>query len=439
MNYVKQVYGEMRRQPLAVWLSVGGTALSIFLVMAVFMINDLPNVETKPEINRKSMLVGHGVHLTEKWENFNNESSFMSLSKQFAGKIYSDIEGIERISYTSALSEEGANAPGMLPETFNVRYTDNAFWTMFDFDFIAGKPYSQAESDAGVKAVVVSETLARKLFNTADVVGREIQMNYTPYRICGVIKDVNPLFTLAYADIYGTLGSSVHTANWWHNEEDWKWEYSGNVYVLLLKKKGTDNEAIKSQVEARYDAINKQLEKDHRGIVYHGQPYDMEELASPHGSNTTPDVKARRPYLWTIYGILLLIPAINLSGMSRSRLSRRVSEIGVRRAFGATRVSIINQLLGENFLITLLGGVIGLLLCVVFIFFLADMFIDLEKYVGTNISAKPTFSMLFTWKAFGFAVLFCALLNLLSTGLPVWKASSINPAEAISGNDNITK
>ena len=54
-------------------------------------------------------------------------------------------------------------------------------------------------------------------------------------------------------------------------------------------------------------------------------------------ANGSPDIKTERNKRLLVYAILLIIPAINLSSMTQSRLRQRVAEIGVRRSFGSTR------------------------------------------------------------------------------------------------------
>ena len=56
-----------------------------------------------------------------------------------------------------------------------------------------------------------------------------------------------------------------------------------------------------------------------------------------------------------IFLILLLVPAINLSSMTHSRLRQRVAEIGVRRSFGATRGGVMGQIVAENLVLTLMA------------------------------------------------------------------------------------
>ena len=57
----------------------------------------------------------------------------------------------------------------------------------------------------------------------------------------------------------------------------------------------------------------------------------------------------------------LFIPALHLGGLISSRMDRRLGELGVRRAYGATSRMLVNQVLWENLLLTLLGGVAGML------------------------------------------------------------------------------
>ena len=67
-------------------------------------------------------------------------------------------------------------------------------------------------------------------------------------------------------------------------------------------------------------------------------------------------------FTWIGIGIMffiLLIPMINLSGMVGSRMEARMSEFGVRKSFGAWRGDVLQQITGENLLLTLLGGVLG--------------------------------------------------------------------------------
>ena len=108
-------------------------------------------------------------------------------------------------------------------------------------------------------------------------------------------------------------------------------------------------------------------------IAYRDQPDTQEVSALRKWANGSPDIKAERNKRLLVYAILLIIPAINLSSMTQSRLRQRVAEIGVRRSFGSTRGNIMWQVLAENLVLTCIAGLVGLLFCVLFFFFVAEL------------------------------------------------------------------
>ena len=136
-----------------------------------------------------------------------------------------------------------------------------------------------------------------------------------------------------------------------------------------------------------------------------------------------------------IFVVLLLLPSINLSSMTRSRLRSRVSEIGVRRAFGAKKRNIISQIFMENFLMSLMGGIIGLGLSLLFLLFMSEYFItnvDIMSESMVRIDVAPVIWNIFDWTTFFISIGACFVLNILSATLPAWRASAVEPAQAIS-------
>lgn len=117
--------------------------------------------------------------------------------------------------------------------------------------------------------------------------------------------------------------------------------------------------------------------------------------------------------------------------MTQSRLRRRVSEMGVRRAFGCTRLRMVRDIVTENLIVTLAGGLIGLLSSLIAVWMFADMLFTGSLAKGGTVAVAP--EMLLQWSTFGWALLFCFLLNLLSSGLPAWRAARMNPTDAIGG------
>lgn len=425
MKYIRQIIYEMSHQKMMTWVSVGGTALSIFLVMAFFMADQVKTVDVAPESNRSRILCGQNIEI-KSTDPEKNYSSSGGASYETIKRLYEGLDGVDKVSYMSNWADTyNVNVAGKKPVVLNGFNTDEEFWKLYDFRFIDGKPYDKASCDDGEKKVVLTRSAARMVFQEENVVGKEVLIQHVPYTVCGLVEDVSPLLTATSADLYIPLGPEQRKSNGYR-------ELMGNVKAHLLMSEGADEKQIQKQVESRYATLGNTLKEKQEEVVYHGQPYNAEILASDIYSNATPDLTANHRERYVVYLIMLILPAINLSSMTRSRLRHRVSEIGVRRAFGAPRRSIISQMLTENFIITLLGGIIGLVLSVIFMIQLYDVFFAYNTDNSLAASTKPSLEMLFTWKSFFIALAFCFVLNLLSAFVPAWKASRINPAMAIS-------
>ncbi len=425
MNYFRQIYYEMKHQRMMTWVSISGTALAIFLVMAFVMVDQLNSVEVAPESNRSRILIASGFHVKNQK---GMDSSTSGLNLDIARRLYENLEGVEVLSYINAFNDNcDVNIPGQEIFTMAPKNVDNEFWNIYDFTFIDGRPFDEAEVKSDAKLVVLTKSAARSLFGEEKVAGREIEVDAYPFRIVGVVEDVNPLLTSSFANFYKLCNIAGIK-----NDDP----HFGSANVVMLLKEGVSPESVKTQVENRYNMIQSEFSKEGYEAVYHGQPYTSEEVGiGGYGSNNGPDLDSHNRVQWIIYSILILLPAINLSSMTRGRLRHRVAEIGVRRAFGAKRNSIIRQIFGENLIITFFGGMLGLLFSIIFVWLASNMIFsmsgELEQSLET-VNARPDLGMLFRWGNFLWALLFCFILNVLSATLPAWRASKVEPAEALS-------
>ena len=121
--------------------------------------------------------------------------------------------------------------------------------------------------------------------------------------------------------------------------------------------------------------------------------------------------------------IILLVPSLNLCGLSNSRMQQRMSELGVRKAFGATKGILIRQILNENLVLTLLGGFVGLILSYTAVYFMRSWLFTNSDNIGTSGDFSLSMSVLFSPEVFCLAFLFCLIINLLSAGVPAWVAA----------------
>lgn len=427
MNYLKQIYYEMRHHKMMTWVSISGTALAIFLVMSFIMADRIKTVELAPETNRSRIMTGINFH-TESVTN-NNAGSTWGINADLIKRLYGNLDGVETISYIMAWNNVAdVNVKGGESFSLEMLKVDENFWKVYDFRFIDGRPFNEGERKSEVKDIVITRSKARQLFGEENVAGREVEIDMIPYNVVGVVEDVSPLLGNTFAKIYGIYNID--------GDEGQDNPWFGNSAARILLKEGKDPQEVKKQVEGRYKQLASEAEKDGVRVIYHDQPYTAEDYASGiSGSNRTPETAQGRRLQWIIYAILILVPALNLSSMTRSRLRHRVAEIGVRRAFGAKRVDIIFQLFGENLLITLIGGALGLILSLVFILFASTFLFSYSSIFSSSfdtLTATPSLGMVFSWGTFFIAFGVCFVLNILSATVPAWRASLVEPAVALS-------
>jgi putative ABC transport system permease protein len=125
-----------------------------------------------------------------------------------------------------------------------------------------------------------------------------------------------------------------------------------------------------------------------------------------------------------LFFLLLLVPAVSLSGMTDSRMERRMSELAIRRAFGARRRTLMMQIITENLLFTLLGGAVGLMASYVLVLAGRNWIMSVGASSieippeGVDVALSP--EMLLNLPVFAIALGICFVLNLLSALVPAW-------------------
>jgi len=417
-QYFKQAWYMLRENKLLSIISILGTALAICMIMIIVILYEVNTANIPPEIHRDRtyyLSVAESINKTTEKRN-----SFGNVGLPFIKDCFYELESAEVVTAMSRGQGEklyASTMDGNKGSSVDPLFTDGYFWNVFAFDFVAGKPYEQTAAEAGMKTVVINETLARTLFGSTDVTGKEMKLNYMIYTINGVVRDVSRYADKAYADIWVPYNSGANMASWCDN-------INGFFFCAILKKTAVDREILHKEVANRVATFNEQTPTF--SAVIGDQPFSQVEYWLGGGGNhQSPDIKnVFMRYGITIF-ILLLVPALNLSGITLAQIRKRISELGVRRAFGATAGNIMWQVLAENMLLTLVGGFFGLL------FSYLGMVLFKDWLLMTQMGQSGLTGGMFDPIVFLAALLFCLVMNLLSAGVPAWRVSRVTIVESI--------
>jgi predicted permease len=287
------------------------------------------------------------------------------------------------------------------------------------------------ESDDGPPGsgpvVVISDRFWTKEFaRSATVIGKTILVNMTPMTIVGVNP---PRFTGAYSaqgtpDIFlpfsmqpivapqnlgGSASSSLLT------NTDWWW-----VLVMGRAKPGLPDRTTAASLNVLLDAAVRAtmpVTKDSqipRLLVTdgsRGQNPAAEGLAKPIG------------VLLGLGGLVLLLACANLANLLLARAGARQREMSVRMALGAGRWRILRQMMTESLMLSLLGGIAGLVL--------AYAVRNAIPRMMSNSWSPAGFSAQFDWRIFGFAAGVSIVTGVIFGLAPAWEATRVQVSSAL--------
>lgn len=292
----------------------------------------------------------------------------------------------------------------------NMKAADAGFWQVLNFRFREGGPYTAAQKGAGRPAVISAGT-ARAYFGVDHgLVGRTLVIDQKNYRVQGVVEDVPAVRFHAHADV-------------------WVPYDPGAVDLQVDNPFGTSEALVLVPTAAAIPAVQSTFKRALAALPMEpGATMDLH--LQPFGESVTGRVLAQynwtqdpgRLFRWLSGGavaLLLLLPAMNLVTMNVSRISERATEIGVRKAFGATAGSLAGQFLVETLLLTLLGGVVGLALATAVLHGLAGSYLAAYGRIEPNLVV------------FGWALLGSLVFGLLSGAYPAYRMARLPAIEAL--------
>lgn len=414
---LKQLLVESRANPGFTSLYIGGVAFAVAFTMIFAIIYYVHLAPLYPEYNRSTTY--YISNLTVR----NDKTNSMGQSSVGLPFIREFVENSENIEYSTIVDQKQGfiQPPDQSGDiVVNIIDTNPDFFKLYSYEFVAGRPFNEAETESGINSIVVDTSIANRLFGSPEqAVGKEISITYKSYRIVGIVRSGNPIAYLSYANVFRPYTISTKSDNASLNGD--KRDYLGDYSVPIKFKDHRQAERFRAELAEKVrranaaDSTGQRLEIQSAPISH-----TVRILSQRSNGEDLSMTEYLKPLLITLL-VLLIIPAINISGMIGGQMDRRLAEIGVRRSFGATRGHLTRQVMFENLILTLFGGLIGFIIAWLIIVFGRNMLLKLIIPTWKCIDAPAEISaeMMFAPLIFIAALLLCLLLNLLSAYIPV--------------------
>ncbi|MCF8242464.1 MAG: ABC transporter permease [Melioribacteraceae bacterium] len=427
-NYIKIAWKVLLRRKFFTFVSLFGISFTIFVLLVATSILDHAVDPGRPQINQSRILVADRFMATDSARNsvWMSSPGFMLLNRYAKTLKTPELVSIHSGSNTYFTYMEGNKL------NFTYKFTDDTFWQIYKFNFIKGKPFGKKDYNEAQHVAVITEYAARKYFYQTDVIGKFIEVDGTDYRVIGVVENVSKISSLIFSDIWVPATTS---------KDDIDNEFMGSFRLSVLAYSPDDFNEIRNEWHKHLRASVADLPENMvrlttlKCVLKSNEEMIAELLIEPQenfDSKTTDQeqvvetagISNYQLFYLVIAGVMLLfmlLPSINLVNINLSRMIERNSEIGVRKAFGATQKILVGQFITENIILTFIGGVISLIAAGITLSIINNSGIIMHAHLSLN----------FTVFIFGFIT--CVVLGFVSGVYPAFRMSKLHPVEALRG------
>ena len=391
---------------LRTFLSLLGITIGIFTIISVFTVIDSLEYSIRTSIES----LGDNVVYVQKWP-WTFQSGY-----PWWKYINRPVPQLKELDQILRRSDKAETAAFIASTQANIHYLENtaentsimcashSYDKIWSFEISNGRYFSNIESGFGKNICVIGSDINDNLFENIDPINKHIKIKGAKIRIVGVFKKEG-----------SSIGQSMD-----------------NV-VLLPIKYARNIFDIKSErmdpfimVKAKDNVPINELMDDIRGVmrsIRKLKPIADDNFALNRASLIISQFESLFGVInlagWFIGGFSILVGAFGIANIMFVSVRERTNIIGIQKAMGAKNYFILAQFLYESVILAVIGGVLGLLL----------IFIGLQI---ANSQIEMDFSLTFSNIFRGISI--SVIIGVVSGFVPAWKASRLNPVEAIQAN-----
>jgi len=405
-NYLKIAFKVLLRQKFFTFVSLFGISVTLTILFVVVAMTD-----TMLSPGGRGSKLARSLYVDSIWLVGEHRAIQSLCSYQLLDRHVRTLKTPETISILSD-NRSTAVYVGGRKLLLDLKYTDAEFWDIVEFNFIEGRPYDAAEVDNADAVAVISDRVRDEVFGAGPVVGQYIETTSGSFRVVGVVpKDEMP-GEIAYADIWAPITQSRMTIS--------RTEPYGSQKAIVLPAKEDDKAAIRREFERHLDAVRADLAGEYDSVaVVLGSPLEL--VTREFGDGDSVGTTLVILMFVGLMVLFMLLPAMNLVNMNISRIFERSSEIGVRKAFGASVSTLVWQFIVENVVLTLVGGALAVVMSLIALDILNDS------------GVMPLAHFTLNLRVLVYSLVLCVFFGVFSGVLPAYRMSRLHPVEALRG------
>ncbi len=406
-NYLKMAIKVLLRKKFYTFISMFGISITLAILLVVTSFWEHATGEQAPEVNLDRSLVVSRMKLKDKrGGNYMDGASFYFLD-HYVRKLSTP----EKMSFYSFPGTVSAFI-GDRKVNLDRKFADAAFWEVLKFKFIEGRGYTAEEVENSQSVAVISRSFKEKAFGKESAAGKEVKINQDKFRVVGVVEDVSFVRYHTSGDLY----LPVSLDKGFQKNKN----ILGNYAAMLV----AENPGRRKEIQKEYAAMMQQVEipEPHKfeSAHSHADTYLASYTRTFLGNDeTNTGVNTLYATIGLIAFLFIMLPTVNLVNINISRTMERASEIGARKAMGASSFSLVLQFLVENLVLTVFCGVLAVGLA-----YGAMEAINASQFIE-HLQLTINYEILIK------GMLFALFFGLLSGVYPAWRMSRLQAAEAL--------
>ncbi|RHO76526.1 ABC transporter permease [Blautia sp. Marseille-P3087] len=405
-EYIKMAVQNIRANKGRSFLTMLGIIIGIASVIAIVSIGE----GTKNQMNSEIDGIGGGQIAVSVSNDAITESEFITAEDVQAVR---EIDTIEGVNVSESYDGETVTGKGNFSIMLTAEGPDAKLLNNSEMKY--GNYFGENEIEEGKNVCVISDADAKRLFGTDDVVGMNLDItcydSSKSFRIMGVTTQKENGTFVSY-----TYDGMPVTVNIPYSSMEDLVGATDEFYSLMIQ----GDKTLDSQIIA--DQVVHVLEKRHQCA---GEEYFQVQSFQDVMQSMNEMLGMVTAFISFVAGISLLVGGIGVMNIMLVSVTERTREIGIRKSLGAKTSSIMLQFLAEAAILTVIGGLIGIILGILAAYGICSV---ISGSIGMTIIPGISPTVIFV------ATLFSCAVGVFFGIYPAKKAARLSPIEALRRN-----
>ena len=394
----------LRNNKLRTLLSLLGVTIGIFSIIAVLAAVDSLNRKITKDLSSFDkntiylMKMSFGPSTIPQWK----REQFPNVKYDEYIYLKGAMTHTAQLGYQIFTKSESIKFESKIASDVTIIPVSHEFIDIQGLEFEKGRFYTDSEANSAARVIVIGDEIAKSLFDEANPIGKKVRLYGQRFTVIGVLKKQGAALLENNRDVSAFIPVNFVRQLYGDNNK-----ISINV-IIFKPQKGVDMDAYKAEISQKLRSF--------RGLKSGTIDNFFINVFSGFTDLIDGIISQMNVVGWIISGFSLLVGGFGIANIMFVSVKERTNLIGIQKSLGAKNKFILFQFLFEAIILSVIGGIIGLLLVWAIALVLTKV-LDFEFVL----------SMANIFLGTGLA----AVIGLISGILPAITASKLDPVEAI--------